>query len=109
MVNRKLGNLRQASKNARQVGDIYRMVEDFWRARERYQQALTLAKNANDRYLWAATSRDFAKLLADQGQRTRALFFAEEAVRIFNNLNEPQEVKLAKDVLSKIKRRWRWR
>ncbi len=109
MINRKLGNLRQASKNARQVGDIYRMVEDFWRARERYQQALTLAQNANDRYLWAATSRDFAKLLADQGQRTRALFFAEEAVRIFNNLNEPQEVKLAKDVLSKIKRRWRWR
>ncbi len=96
-----------AAKLARGVAQVYYSIEDFWRTRERYEQALSLAKEANELGFWAQTSREFAVLLARQDNRERAIFYAQESIRIFESIGDADGVKLAKDTLSRIKNWWR--
>ncbi len=97
----------EASTLARGVAQVYYSVGDYWRTRERYELALSLAKETNALSLWAETSEQFAVLLARQDNRERAIFYAQEAIRIFESVGDAENAKAAKDTLSRIKNWWR--
>ena len=97
----------EAAKLARGVAQVYYSIEDYWRTRERYELALSLAKEANELGFWAQSSREFAVLLARQDNRERAIFYAQEAIRLFESIGDADGVKAAKDTLSRIKNWWR--
>lgn len=96
-----------SARLARGVAQVYYSINDYWRTRERYEQALSLAKAANELGFWAQSSREFAVLLARQNNRDRAIFYAQEAIRLFESIGDTENVKLAKDTLSRIKNWWR--
>ncbi len=97
----------EASELAWGVARVYYSIENFWRTNERYEQALALAKEANALRLWAEISHEFAILLARQNNRERAVFYAQESVRIFESLDDAAAAKDARNTMNRIKSWWR--
>lgn len=102
-----IGAITDASELAWGVAHVYYSIENYWRTNERYEQALTLAKEAEALQLWAQIGHEFAILMARQNNRERALFYAQESIRIFESLGENEAAKEAKNTINRIKSWWR--